>query len=287
VDSVSQIKIGTTAWSFDDWRGPFYPEGLAQTDWLPFYAQRFSSVEVDSTFYHAPAPHVTEHWLEATPDDFTLSLKLSRDITHDRKLRESEELLGEFLIGIEPLRPKLAYVLIQLPPFFTLKHDEQALREFVRRLPGDFRFAIEFRDGGWHLPRIIHLLEDHQVCWAWTDVTDLEHAKEAAFDFLPRTTDFIAVRLLGDLESKYQPDGSRNFHYRELVWPRDVGLENWAEKIQTTLPDVTQCFIYAANHFEGFAPASARRMANALKVTLPEPPPSDESGSTDEQLDLF
>src|SRR5690606_12841476 len=123
------IHIGTCAWSFDDWRGAFYPEHLPAAERLAFYARHFNSVEVDSTFYASPAPHVSEHWAEVTPPGFLFSAKMPREITHERGLRHCAEPLHGFLESIAPLHAKLACVLIQLPPFFTLDRDEQTLRD--------------------------------------------------------------------------------------------------------------------------------------------------------------
>lgn len=286
MENLAKIKIGTCAWSFDDWRGVFYPEHLPAPEWLAHYARQFTSVEVDSTFYHAPTPHVTAHWRDVTPDGFVFSPKLPREITHERKLRDCAGPLAEFLTAIEPLRAKLGSVLIQLPPYFTLKHDEHALRDFVRHLPRDFRFAIEFRDAAWHVPRTTHLLEEHGVCWAWTDTTDLDHAAEGAFEFLPRTADFLYVRLLGDLETKYRAEGQRIFHYRKLMWPREASMESWVEKIRGAVPDVAHAFVYASNHFEGYAPHSARRLAARLGIPLPAEP-TPPATPPDPQLDLL
>ena len=80
VDDLAKIKIGTCAWSYDDWRGVFYPGHLPASERLAFYTQHFTSVEVDSTFYHAPAPHVTAHWSEVAPAGFVFSPKLTREI---------------------------------------------------------------------------------------------------------------------------------------------------------------------------------------------------------------
>lgn len=286
MDGLEKIKIGTCAWSFDDWRGTFYPENLPPSGWLAFYAQRFPSVEVDSTFYHPPSPQVAGHWLDATPEDFVFCVKMPREITHQRKLRDCEEPLGEFLASLAPLHRKLGSVLIQLPPYFTLKHGEHALREFVRELPRDFRFAIEFRDASWHLPRVVHLLEEHRICWVWADLTEIERAAEGAFEFLPKTTDFLFVRMLGDLESKFRSDGSRAFRYREITWPRDGSLSHWREKLRVALAEVARVFIYINNHFEGFAPHSVRRFAEVLGVALPEPPPEPAS-EAGQQLELL
>lgn len=288
LQSLPDIRIGTCAWSFDDWRGVFYPEHLPQNQRLGFYAGFLNSVEIDSTFYAPPSVQTAGRWLDETPDDFVFSCKVSREITHDLKLRRCEEPLAEFLASVAPLRRKLACVLIQLPGYFQLREDEHALREFVLQLPHDFRFAIEFRDESWHLPRIAHLLEEHRVCWVWNDTTSLDHQGEAAFDFLPITTDFLYLRLMGDLRTKYREDGEGVFRYRELLWPRDSALESWAIRVKQHADQVGRVLAYANNHYEGFAPLTCRRFARLFgrELDIPnhgEPAPGDEGG----QLELF
>src|SRR4051812_6459470 len=138
--------IGTCAWSFDDWHGVFYPPHLPTAERLAYYAQTFNSVEVDSTFYAAPNPVTARHWCEITPRDFVFSCKLPRAITHDRKLRDSRELLLDFLHAIAPLQPKLGAVLLQMPPYFKVRSgDEAGLREFLSLLPRAIRFTVAFR----------------------------------------------------------------------------------------------------------------------------------------------
>jgi uncharacterized protein YecE (DUF72 family) len=283
------IHIGTCAWSFEDWRGAFYPEGLQPTQRLAFYARHFNSVEIDSTFYSPPSEHAAKNWVECTPDDFVFACKMPRAITHDRKLRDCDELLHGFLKSIEPLAPKLRAVLIQLPPYFTLKHEELALREFILGLPAGFRYAVEFRDMSWHLPRIAHLLEEHRVCWTWNDITPLEHQAEAAFDFLPVTTDFLYVRLLGDLEAEYGDGGDRIHRYRHLMWPRDSAVESWAIKIRQHQEAVENIYIYVNNHYEGFSPLTCRRIGAALGIDLQLPAKEvrNESEKDGGQLELF
>lgn len=288
--SAASLSIATCAWSFDDWRGVFYPEHLPSNQRLEFYARFFNAVEIDSTFYAVPSAHAAGHWLDATPDDFVFAAKMSREITHDRKLRQCEELLDGFLAGIAPLRRKLACVLVQLPPYFTLKHDEQALREFVARLPGDFRFAIEFRDPGWRLPRVARLLEEYRVCWVWNDMTPIETALEGAFEFAPRTTDFLYVRLMGDLETKYGEDGSPRHAYRRLLWPRDASLDSWAIRVKQHLGEVARVLICANNHFEGFSPHTCVRIAERFGIALRLPTPAEIEGraaSDGEQMKLL
>src|SRR4051794_23877023 len=97
LDKFANIKIGTCAWSYEDWRGVFYPEHLPPAERLEFYARHLPAVEVDSTFYGAPTSQVAEHWAQVTPPDFAFACKLSREITHERKLRDCSEPLHEFL----------------------------------------------------------------------------------------------------------------------------------------------------------------------------------------------
>ncbi len=268
---IANLHLGTCAWAHDDWRGVFYPEHLPSAERLAFYARWFGAVEVDSTFYHAPAPSVAAHWAAVTPPGFRFSCKVPREITHDRRLRECEDLLAEFVRGIEPLGEKLACLLVQTPRWLEPKHDEHALRDFIRNLPRDFRWAVEFRDAAWHVPRIAHLLEQHGVAWVWNDFSTLADADAAAFGFFPCTADFAVVRLMGDPATKYGGDGARGHDYREPQWPRAQSLENWAVKIRQEHAALRETLIFANNHFEGFAPQTACALARRLGVELELP----------------
>ena len=189
-----KIRIGTCAWTFEDWHGSFYPSDLPESQWLQFYANYFPSVEVDSTFYGAPAEATIRRWIEITPATFRFTCKLPREITHTCRLRDCTAELNLFLQTVEPLAPKLHVILIQLPPSFAPKDGKAALRKFLQQLPRDFRFAIEFRNAGWHRPQIIRLLEKHRVCWVWADTTPINERNLAPFEFLPCTTDFLYLR---------------------------------------------------------------------------------------------
>jgi uncharacterized protein YecE (DUF72 family) len=290
LNDESKIKIGTCAWSFEDWRGTFYPEQLATSRWLEFYAQYFHAVEIDSTFYHIPRPEAVARWFEQTPDNFVFTCKVPREITHELKLRRSEPLLAEFLEAMEPLHPKLECVLVQLPPSFRLADDEPALKEFVHSLPRNFQFAIEFRHADWHLPRIAHLLENCGVAWVWNDITSVENQARGAFEFLPQTANFLYLRLLGDLQNKYGTDGNRIHRYGEILWPRDASLDSWAVKVRTHLPQTEKVYILINNHFEGSSPRTCRRIAQNLGIefSLPDAPSlATEPAHEAQQLDLL
>lgn len=285
MDTSHDLKIGTCAWTYDDWNGVFYPKTVPSAERLAFYAQHLSAVEVDATFYHTPARHVVEHWAEATPPHFAFTCKLPKEITHELRLHEAGKPLNAFLKSVEPLQEKLWAIVVQLPPSFRIKNDEQALRDFVRHLPSGIQFAIEFRDEGWHMPRIAHLLQEHGVSWAWSDSTPLDHQKEGAFEFTPDTTRFAYVRLMGDLQKKYGSDGKKLHRYRELQWPREAALDSWATRIQQAKETHSRIFVAVSNHFEGYAPETARRLGDRLGLTI-RPPTGDEPEG-EKQMELL
>jgi uncharacterized protein YecE (DUF72 family) len=193
------------------------------------------------------------------------------------------------LHAIESLAPKLQVILIQLPPSFTPKDGKQALRKFLVQLPRDFRFAIEFRHGGWHRPQIIGLLEKCRIGWAWVDTSPLNERNLAPFEFLPHTTDFLYLRLLGDYKTKYDGDGRFIHRYDKLLWKREAALESWSLKIERHLPDVRNVWAFVSNHFEGFAPETCQRLAQRLGFDLPLPSEAEKVLSEQDrsQLDLF
>lgn len=289
LSAQQKIRIGTAAWTFDDWQGAFYPPDLPQSHWLEFYARHFPAVEIDSTFYAAPAEDVVLRWVEMTPASFRFSCKLPRAITHVCKLRDCSKELGEFLRAIEPLAAKLHMILVQLPPSFTPRDGRTALRNFLKQLPRDFRFAIEFRNSSWHRPNIISLLETYRAAWVWADTSPLNERNLAPFEFLPLTADFIYVRLLGDYATKYDEDGKHRHRYGHLLWKREAALESWALKIERHLAEVRSAWIFVGNHYEGFAPETAQRLAQRLGFELPLPSGTEEPASDERksQLDLF
>jgi uncharacterized protein YecE (DUF72 family) len=289
LNDQQKIRIGACAWSFDDWRGPFYPTDLPESHWLEFYARYFPAVEIDSTFYSAPAEETIRRWVEATPAAFRFACKLPREITHVCRLRDCTAELKSFLRAVEPLAPKLQVVLIQLPPSFTPKDGKPALHKFLVQLPRDFRFAIEFRHPGWHRPQIIGLLEKCRICWVWADTTALNERNLAPFEFLPLTTDFIYLRLLGDYTTKYDQDGLFVHRYDRLLWKREAALESWSLKIERHLSEIRNVWAFVSNHFEGFGPETAQRLAQRLGFELPLPSQAEQTATEQDraQLNLF
>ncbi len=289
------IRLGTCAWNFEDWKDVFYPAGLASGQQLPYYAHYLPAVEIDSTFYHIPRLDVVAAWADKTPDDFVFTAKMPQAITHDARLRNCGRELTAFLGSLRPLGEKLGAVLIQFSPFFNPEHDEYALREFLDLLPaGEISFAVEFRNPDWHTPRVVKMLAEHGVAWTWNDLSALDAQDEAAFSFLPQTADFLYVRLMGDLETKFRPDGERQFRYGSLLWPRAGGLENWAHRITKHVGDFRNIFVMINNHYEGFSPLTCQRLGRLLGMDLKLPSlaqhaarPGAVPAERDEQLGLF
>ncbi len=276
-----RLLLGTCAWSFEDWRGGFYPDGLPAGSQLAHYAHYLPAVEVDSTFYAVPRPGTVERWAEATPDDFVFTAKLPKLITHDARLRgeEAGRVLTAFLGAVaRPLGPKLGAVLVQLPPSFApTPADREALDAFLDLLPADrVPFAVEFRHGGWWRDPdgLAEHLAGFGVALAWNDLTSLDHGADAPGDFPAPVAPLVYLRLMGDLETKFDGAGERRFRYDgDHFWPRDAALDGWAGRVRAALADprVHRVFVLANNHFEGFSPRTCQRLGERLgvKVTLP------------------
>jgi len=163
------------------------------------------------------------------------------------------------------------------------------LRKFLVQLPKGFRFAIEFRHAGWHRPQIIRLLEQYRICWVWADTSPLNERNLAPFEFLPRTTDFLYLRLLGDYATKYDGAGKFVHRYDKLLWKREAALESWSMKIERHLPEARNVWAFVSNHFEGFAPETARRLAQRLGYELLLPSEIEKQSALQDrsQMDLF
>jgi uncharacterized protein YecE (DUF72 family) len=142
-----QILVGTSGYSYKEWKGSFYPEKLKQAEMLRYYAERFSAVEINNTFYRMPKAAMLEGWREQVPAEFQFVLKASQQITHRKRLKEAGEPLEYLLKAASVLGEQLGPVLFQLPPYF--KRDLPRLQGFLELLPAGQPFAFEFRHESW------------------------------------------------------------------------------------------------------------------------------------------
>ncbi len=259
--TANRLFLGTCAWSFEDWRGGFYPEGLPAGNQLAHYSRHLPAVEIDSTFYAVPRPGTVERWAEVTPEDFRFTAKLPKLITHDARLRgeEAGRMLAAFLGAVaRPLGPKLGAVLVQLPPSFApTPADREALDEFLDLLPTDrMPFAVEFRHPGWWRGDPADLA----ARLAERGGAHTATSADAPARFPPPATPLVYLRLMGDQETKFDGAGERRFRYDGTsAWPRDIALDGWAARVRAALADarVRHVFVLANNHFEGFSPRSS------------------------------
>jgi len=162
------LYVGTSGWQYADWRGPFYPEKLAQARWLGHYSERFQVVEVNNTFYQLPEASTFARWERETPADFVVVVKMSRYLTHLKRLREPAEPVARFMTRARELGRKLGAVLVQLPPRFGAAPER--LEETLARFDPGVRVAVEFRDDSWYSDEVRAVLERHRAALVLADV---------------------------------------------------------------------------------------------------------------------
>jgi uncharacterized protein YecE (DUF72 family) len=264
----STAQIGCQGWNYADWVSPpvarkpvFYPHGTRAGDMLALYARVFSTVEVDSTFYAIPKNSTFDNWAERTPDDFTFALKLPQEITHVRELRESAAVLNEFCAGARRLEEKLAAVLVQLPPHFTnTPESARALTQFLKELPRDIRFAVEFRSNAWLDGETFDLLMQNNVSLALVEGQWLNRGR--IFELAEKlTTDFAYIRWMG----------ARDLTRFDIVQRRqDENLKAWSKLIESLARRIPRIYGYFSNYYEGHAPASANKLKHLLGQKIVE-----------------
>jgi uncharacterized protein YecE (DUF72 family) len=171
-----RVLVGTSGYSYKEWRGTFYPPKMAPEAMLAFYAGRFPTVEINNTFYRLPTRDVLVHWAEQVPESFTFVLKASQRITHRSRL-EDVEAVAYFFQTAAALGPRLGPVLFQLPP--QQKADLGRLRRLLAEVPAGARAAFEFRHPSWFDQGVYDALREHGAALCTAD-TDDEDAVEGA-----------------------------------------------------------------------------------------------------------
>jgi uncharacterized protein YecE (DUF72 family) len=151
------VFIGTSGWYYDHWEGILYPPGLAKAKRFDIYARDFNSVEINVTYYRLPSESMVVGWYAKAPEGFIYAVKANKDITHNRKLKNADEVLRRFLQAILPLKEKLGAILFQLPP--SLKHDNSLLQDFLSLLPPSPQSCFEFRHASWECDETYNALE--------------------------------------------------------------------------------------------------------------------------------
>ncbi len=224
------LYVGTSGYSYKEWKGTFYPGDLPGKQMLHYYSERFRTVEINNTFYRMPKVSVLEAWASEVPTDFKFVLKAPQRITHIQRLKDAGDSVSYLLEVAGALKERLGSLLFQLPP--NLKKDAARLREFLSLLPSQRRVAFEFRHPSWFDEEVFGLLHDHRAALC---IAEAENALEVPF---VTTADWGYLRLR-------RPDYG------------DGELKTWVKRVQEQ--DWRDAFVFFKHEDEGRAPQMAKR----------------------------
>jgi uncharacterized protein YecE (DUF72 family) len=233
------IWVGTSGYNYPEWKGTFYPEKLPVAKMLPYYAERFPTVEINYTYYRTPNTKILEGWSQATPERFKLTLKAPKRITHIARLRNTGDLLRYFVDTAGKLGPKLGALLFQLPP--SLKQDLPLLDSFLDNFPAEACAAFEFRHGSWLNEETYGRLRARNlaVCVADSDTMATP---------VTITADYAYFRLR---DEGYTPDD----------------LRTWARTVRDATARCKDVFVYFKHEESGKGPEFARIFIDALAAS--------------------
>lgn len=246
--ATPRAYIGTSGWTYPDWKLRFYPREVRPADWLAYFSRHFETTEVNNSFYRMPRQDVVERWSNQVPPGFRFAVKLWRGITQYKKLRNCRESLQLFFDAVDvlPARQR-GPLLVQLPP--NLKRDLPRLADFlneVHEVTADsaWRIAVEFRHNDWLCNDTYQLLDRHRAAICLHDLPDRGAATE------PNDAPFVYVRRHG-----------KTGKYRGNYPDEDLAAD--ADRIRAWLARKKTVFVYFNNDLEGHAVANARQL-NAL-----------------------
>ena len=240
---MANIRIGTSGWHYKHWVGRFYPEKFPAPNMLAYYDQRFDTVEINNSFYRLPKIETLSAWRDATPRNFEFAIKASRFLTHNKKLKEPENALNNFLPRAEALGKKLGPILFQLPPKWRFNMDR--LSEFLEALPRHNRYTFEFREQSWLVQPVYDLLRKYNSAFCIYELAGFQSP-------LKITADWTYVRLHG-------PGGKYQGSYGDTV------LQQWAGRIRDWSEELKSIYVYFDNDQAGYAAFNALTLKNLVQ----------------------
>ena len=224
------LYVGTSGFSYKEWKGTFYPKDLPNKQMLRYYGERFRAVEINNTFYRMPEAPALEAWAGEVRADFKFVLKAPQQITHRQRLKDTGDLVSGLLGVARALKKRLGPLLFQLPPNF--KKDAPRLRAFLALLPSRRRAAFEFRHPSWFDEEVFGLLRDHQAALC---IAEAENGLEVPF---------VATAGWGYLRLR-RPDYSA------------AELKTWVQRVRGQ--DWRDAFVFFKHEEKGMGPQMAKR----------------------------
>jgi uncharacterized protein YecE (DUF72 family) len=240
------VLVGASGWQYSSWRGPFYPPEIPQARWLEYYAETFRTVEVNNTFYRLPNRSTFASWAERTPDDFVVTIKASRYLTHVKRLRDPDEPVGRLMDAVGGLGAKLGAVLVQLPPDLPARFEE--LDQTLRSFPRSTRVAVEARHDSWFTGELRAVLEAHDAALCFAD------RRSRPVSPLWRTASWGYLRM-------HEGRGIAHPCYGR------TSLASWAGRLADLFGPDEDVYVYFNNDPRGCAVRDARRFASAVDGT--------------------
>lgn len=234
------LWVGTSGWQYRHWRGRFYPPGLPVNRWLEYYADRFPTVELNSPFYKLPERSAFARWRDRVPPDFVIAVKMSRYLTHIRRLRDPAEPVARFLDRASALGDRLGPVLLQLPP--NLPADPAALAAVLGHFPSHVQVAVEPRHSSWWTEPVRAVLAAHGAALCWADRLGQPLTP------LWRTAEFGYLRLHQGAEGPYPS------------YPPAL-LSSWLDRLTAAFEPTATVYVYFNNDQGGAAIADAATFA--------------------------
>lgn len=262
----AELHLGTSAFTAAGWPGTFYPAGMKPADYLPYYAQNFDTVEVDSTFYRIPPLSTVRGWHAKTPQGFVFAAKVPQIITHEKVLVDCEADMNQFLTAMDCLEEKLGPLLFQfgyLNKKVFASEDEFLARlvPFLKKLPKGYRFAVEVRNKNWVDARLVAALRERGVALALVDHVWMPRPAELLERVDPITADFTYIRWLGDRKGIEEKTKS----WDKTIVDRRKELREWVNICYKINARGIAIFAYANNHYAGYAPATVEMFRELWK----------------------
>jgi len=246
---LQKLNLGTIGWSYNFWKGKFYPNKEIPKDYLKYYATQFNSVEVDNTFYRIPSQSTVANWKLQTPENFLFSLKFPKMITHIKMLRKCEYETDVFLERVRLLGNKLGVLLLQFPPNFGFENLPD-LEAYLEKLPKKIRFAIEVRNRSLLNQTFYSVLETNRAALVWADNLLMTQISSM-------TTNFLYFRWEGNRKKV-------NGTLGKIEADRTEDLKLEAERFQLFLNKM-DVFGYFGKYYSGYPPSDVIYIQNFLQ----------------------